>query len=186
MLIPQNIALVFAALVAGILGVASLYFAWRKRHPQRRGAVIFGWLLIAASIYFWIGYGGAEFGPVLAMAQLSLVAWLFVLNNRHVRSNKARIQQPGAVNLPRFQALARHAAIFIVAVPVAGLSGTFLVLALSMLFPWGSVDRMAFAILMIPVIWGLAVYWTCADSKLVRPAVGIVAFGSASAAIIFS
>lgn len=186
MLIGQNIAMAIAAVLAGAGGVASLYLSWRKRLRYRRTAVVLGWGLIAASVFLWIGFGGAEFGPVLAFIQLSLVAWAFVLTNQHVRPNKGRLQQPGALNLPRFQAIARHAAIFLVAVPLAGVSGTFLVLAFSMLLPWNDVDRMAFAILTMPVVWGLAVYWTCADTRLLRPAVGVIACGTASAAVIFS
>ncbi|MGH8195016.1 MAG: hypothetical protein ACREQ8_11535 [Woeseiaceae bacterium] len=175
-----------AAVVAGALGVASLYRSWRKRPRYRRMTVGGGWTLIAASVWFWIGFGGAEFGPVLAFIQLSLVAWAVVLTNRHVRPDKSRPQQPGTLNLPRVQAMARHAATFVVAVPAAGLSAGLFVLACSMLFPRSDPDRLAFAILTLPVVWGLAVYWTAADAKLLRPAAGIVAIGCASAALIFS
>ncbi len=186
MLTGQGIATAIAAVLAGALGVASLYISWRKRPRSRRVAVTLGWTLIAVSAWFWIGFGGAEFGPVLALIQLSLVAWAVVLTNRHVRPDKSRPQQAGTPNLPRFRALARHAAAFVVAVPAAGLSATLLVLACSMLFPRSDPNRLAFAILTLPVVWGLALYWTAADAKLLRPAAGIVAVGCASAVLIFS
>lgn len=186
MLMSQNPAFAFAALLAGVMGVASLYLSWRKRGSTHGAAVFLGWSLVAASVWLWIAFGGAEFGPVLALAQLSVIAWVFVFSNKHVRPDRGKAQQPGAVGLPRAQALARHAFMFLVAVPLAGVSVTFLVVASSRLIPWSDLDRMAFSILAIPVVWGLAVYWTCADPRLLRPAVGIVAGGSAAAAFIFT
>lgn len=186
MLTTQNPAMLYAALVAALLGVAALYLAWRRRIARRRAAIALGWLLVAASTVSWIAFAGAEFGPVLALAQLSLVAWLFVLANRHVRPRKGRLQQPERIDLPRFQALARHAARFVLAVPVAAVAGTLLVLAVARFLPWPDVDRIAFALLALPVAWGVAAYWTCADSRLLRPAAGLAAAGAAGALLVFT
>lgn len=174
-----------AAVLAGACGVASLYASWRKRLQPKRLVVTCGWLLIAVSFWFWIRFAGAEFGTVAAAMQLSIVAWIFVLTNRHIRRSNGRQQEPVGVNLPRFRAMLHHSGRFLVAVPLAASSGTLLVLAGVGLLPWNDVNRLAFAVLMVPVIWGALAYWSCLDTRLLRPALGLVAAGTLGAAILY-
>ena len=174
-----------AAVLAGTCGVALLYASWRKRLQPKRLVVTCGWSLIAASLWLWIRFAGAEFGTVIGAMQLSIVAWIFVLTNRHIRRSNGRRQEPVGVNLPRFRAMLHHSGRFLVAVPLAACSGTMLVLAGSALLPWSDVNRLAFAVLMVPVMWGALAYWSCLDTRLLRPALGLVAGGTLGAAVLY-
>ncbi|MGH8167918.1 MAG: hypothetical protein ACREQ1_11805 [Woeseiaceae bacterium] len=185
MLVGHSVAPALAALIAGAFGVAALYASWRKRLQPKSVVIPAGWFLIALSFYLWMRVGGAEFGPVLAALQLSIVAWIFVLANRHVRRDNGRRQEPVSVQLPPFRAILRHAAIFLLAVPLAACSATLLTLAVSTLLPWNDVDRLAFSIVLMPLAWGALAYWACADSRLLRPALGLVAGGSLSVALLY-
>lgn len=185
MLVGHSLALALAALIAGAFGVAALYASWRRRVQPKGVVIACGWFLIALSFYLWMRAGGAEFGPVLAALQLSIVAWVFVLANRHVRRDNGRRQEPASVSLPPLRAILRHAAIFLLAVPVAACSAILSVLAVSTLLPWNDVDRLAFAILVVPLAWGACAYWACSDSRLLRPALGLVAGGSLGAALLY-
>jgi hypothetical protein len=179
-------AYAIAAVLAGASGVVSLYASWRQRLQPKRLAVPCAWLLIAVSFWFWIRFAGAEFGTVIAAIQLSIVAWILVLTNRHVRRSNGRRQEPVAMNLPRFQAIVHHSSRFLVAVPLAAATGTMLVLAASVLLPWSDVNRLAFAVLMMPLMWGVLAYWACLDTRLLRPALGLVAAGFLGAAVLYN
>jgi hypothetical protein len=162
-----------------------LYASWRKRLQPKRLVVTCGWLLIAVSFWLWTRSVGAEFGTVIAALQLSIVAWIFVLNNRHIRHSNGRRQAPVGVNLPRFRAVLYHSGRFLVAVPLAACSGTVLVLAGVALLPWSDVNRLAFAVLMVPVTWGAFAYWSCLDTRLLRPALGLFAAGTLGAMVLY-
>jgi hypothetical protein len=174
-----------AAVFTGASGVVLLYASWRKRLRPKRLVVPCGWSLIAISFWFWIRFAGAEFGTVIAAMQLSIVAWIFVLTNRHMRRSNGRQQEPVAMNLPRFQAILHHSSRFLIAVPLAAGAGTMLVLAASILLPWSDANRLAFAVLVMPLMWGVLAYWACLDTRLLRPALGLVAAGTLGAAVLY-
>ena len=178
-------AYAIAAVFAGACGVALLYASWRSRLQPKRSVVTCGWSLIAVSFWFWIRSAGVEFGIVIAATQLPIVAWIFVLTNRHVRRSNGRQQEPAGVTLPRFHAVLHHSGRFVVAVPLAAGSGTMLVLAGATLLPWSDVDRLAFAVLAVPLIWGALAYWACLDTRLLRPALGLVAGGTLGAVVLY-
>lgn len=176
---------VFAAMVAAGLGVTLLYASWRRREQHKTLILWSAWLLVAASIALWGHAAGPEFGPVIALLVLSMIAWLFVVANRHVRSNSGRQQQPASLNLPRLRALGRHAAIFLVSVPLAACASTLLVLGATLYLPWQEIDRLALAVLLIPFVWGLASFWASADPRLSRPALGLAVGGSLGGMLLF-
>lgn len=174
-----------AAVFTAACGVALLYASWRKRLQLKRLAVACGWSLIAVSFWFWAGSAGAEFGTVIAAMQLSIVAWIFALTNRHIRRSNGRRQEPAGVNLPRFQSILHHSGRLLLVVPLAACAATTLVLAASALLPWNDVNRLAFAVLMVPLIWGALAYWACLDIRLLRPALGLVAGGALGAVVLY-
>jgi uncharacterized membrane protein YfcA len=174
-----------AAVLAAAVGVAVLYASWRKRLHAKRSALACGWALIALSVVFWTSSVGAEFGPVIAGLQLSVVALMFVLANRHVGRGNGRSQVQAAVRSPRIATVARHAGTFVLAVPLAGCCGTLVMLAAATLLPAGDADRLAFAILTVPVAWGVFAFWACADTRLLRPVLGMAAGSALGAAILY-
>lgn len=178
--------LVLPAVLAAAVGIALLYAAWRKQISGTPLLLWIAWLLIGASILLWSAATGPEFGPVIALLVMPLVAWCFVAANRHIRTSRSPLQEPSAMNLPRAGAVARHTAIFLVAVPLAAGAATLMVLGGSALLPWREVDRLALAVLLIPVVWGLFSYWATADVRLARPAIGLAIGGSLGAVLLFA
>jgi hypothetical protein len=174
-----------AAILSGVGGAALLYASWRGRLQPKRLAVTGGWLLIAVSVGFWIRAVGAEFGIAIAAMQLSIVAWTLVMANRHIRRSIGRRQEPSGLDLPRFQSVVHHSGRFLLAVPLAAGSGTLLVLAAVALLPWSEVDRLALAVLLVPLIWGVLAYWACLERRLARPALGLLAGGALGALVLY-
>lgn len=175
-----------AAVVAAGLGVALLYAAWRKRVRHRRAVRWLAWLLVAASFGLWTLASGPELGPVIALLVLPMIAWVFVAANRHIRSNNGRPQEPARLERPRLRAIGRHAAIFLVSVPLAACASTLLVLGVTLYLPWQEVDRLALAVLLIPFVWGLFAFWAAADPRLTRPAVGLAVGSSLGGILLFA
>jgi hypothetical protein len=174
-----------AGVVAAGLGVALLYASWRTRVQRKAVTLWSAWLLIAASLVLWRLATGPEFGPVIALLVLPMIAWLFVAANRHVRSNSGRQQEPAPLNLPRLRALGRHTAIFLVSVPLAACASTLLVLGGTLYLPWQEIDRLALAVVLIPFVWGLCSFWAAADPRLSRPALGLAVGGSLGGLLLF-
>lgn len=174
-----------AAMAAAGLGVALLYASWRKRVQHKAVVLWSAWLLVAASIVLCGLATGPEFGPVIALLVLPMIAWLFVAANRHVRSNSGRQQEPAPLNLPPLRALGRHAAIFLVSVPLAACASTLLVLGGTLYLPWQEIDRLALAVLLIPFVWGLFSFWASADPRLSRPTLGLAVGGSLGGLLLF-
>ena len=174
-----------AATAAAACGVGLLYASWRRRVRHKLPALWTAWLLVVASAVLWGRAAGREFGPVIAMLVLPLIAWVFVAANHHARGNNGRAQEPARLNLPRLRAVGRHAAIFLVSVPLAAAASTLLVLGSTVYLPWAEVDRLALAVLLIPFVWGLFSFWATADARLARPAIGLAVGGSLGGALLF-
>lgn len=181
----SHILWMLAATAAAGCGVALLYASWSKRLANKQPVLWLAWLLVAASVFLWGFAGGREFGPVIAMLVLPMIAWLFVAANHHVRGRGARTQEPARLNLPPLRAVGRHAAIFVVSVPLAAAASTLLVLGGTLYLPWQEIDRLALAVLLIPFLWGLSAFWATADPLLRRPAIGLAVGGSLGGALLF-
>ena len=108
-----------------------------------------------------------------------------MIANVEVRQNKGQQQVLTAARLPGIRTMVYHVAIFLVAVPLAAVASTLVSIAVSSLLPWNEIDRAVLPLFAAPVIWGCVAFWTCADPKLWRPALGLIAFGGFSAAALF-
>ena len=166
------------AVLCNAAGVGSLYASWRQYWP-RRLALPAGWLLLGLSSIFWLRAAGAEFGTVYALLCTGCCAWLAVALNyetrrRWPRQARPRLQQVLPV-LPDSHGLWRHLALFLGVVPLAGYATILLSVTLAHLLPWADADALVAGILLMPVLWGLASFWLCADSQPLRPALTLVA-----------
>lgn len=181
-----DVLTMFLGIAAAGLGVALLYASWRKRVRRKTPVLWTAWLFVAASVLFWVRVAGGELGPVIAMLVLPVIAWTFVAANRHVRGNPGRRQEPARLDLPGLRAVGRHAAIFLVSVPLAASASTLLVLGGTAYLPWKEVDRLALAVLLIPFVWGLFSFWATADPRLSRPALSLAVGGSLGGILLFA
>lgn len=82
------------------------------------------------------------------------------------------------------QALPHQLWVFLVAVPLAGFTAIKVTVALTILLPWHAVDLMAFGIYAMPMVWGLAAFWACMDSKIWRPALCFVVMSAVAMAAV--
>ncbi len=88
-------------------------------------------------------------------------------------------------HVPSAVTLARGVLRFIVAIPVAGAASVLASIAASSALPWKEVDRIALVIFVMPALWGVAAVWAAADSRILRPAVALVACAVAGAGMVF-
>ena len=128
---------------------------------------------------------GPEFGSAFALINIAIVAWFFVLSNAEARQKKGLQQALTAARIPSIRSIARHGAIFLVAVPLAGVASTLISVAISGLLPWNEIDRITFPLFAMPIIWGCVAFWVCADPELWRPTLSLFACGSVSAVALF-
>ena len=137
-------------------------------------------MLIAAG-YFAILSSGAEFGTTLIFMAPALVAWLLVTFNLELRQAKVRkrkvAEKVDAVEIDGSRTLSRHLLLFVIAVPLSAAAATFFSVALARALPFSYLSHIAFAVLLMPFLWGCAAYWVLADSKLARPVIAIVVLG---------
>lgn len=178
------------SILAAACGIGALYTSWRSRIRPKAAVNLAGWALIGASVSLWIRATGVEFGVVIAFLVMPLLAWVVVLANTQVRARKTPRIQPAEAGARSLPEVFRHLALFAVTVPGAALASALLAMAVAQLLPLDVVDRMAFAVLAVPVLWGLLAWWICSDVRPLRPAAGVAVivascalflYGSASA-----
>lgn len=170
------------ASIATVVGTALIYSSWRRWLGPRTIINFGGWLLIAISAMLWSVAAGWEYGTVYFITALPLIAWIFVSWQVSVRpsNNSAPNPQPirlASFNLASGQRLARHAGLFLLAVPMAGFASALLSIFLTSLLPWQEVDRLALISLLMPTLWGLLMFWSCTDPKVIRPTAAILITG---------
>jgi len=174
------------AVALGLAGVACLFGAWRRRIAGRWRPVPAGWALLLASGWFWVAGTGAELGFSLVLLVTSVIAWVFVAANRSQRPRRARADEgppkPNADPQPWF----RHALLLLLAVPGAAVASALLAVAVSLALPIEAVNAMVTVIVVMPVLWGCAAYWVCAESRLLRPAAAMVLSAAIGAAAIYA
>lgn len=177
------------AFLCSAVGITILYRAWQRKIRNYHGVALCGaWLLVALSIYLWSVAHGPEFGVCYAFITLALQSWALIALTRDKRVKENRTpqlpQQPLALT-NGLQAIPKQALVLVTAVPLAGASAMLFTVVTTSLLPWQSVNIVALGIYTMPVIWGLAAYWACADSKLWRPALTFAIISAVAALIIY-
>ena len=70
--------------------------------------------------------------------------------------------------------------------PVAAVASALLAVAVSMALPMPVVDAMVTVIVLVPLLWGCAACWVCAESRLIRPAAAMLLSAVVGAAVIYA
>lgn len=162
------------AVALGASGVTGLYCSWRRFALSGRWVVAASWLLIAASLWAWSVAAGAEFGISFGLLALSLFGGLLVLVNFEVRERKQARPTPTQAVAVDPRSWGRHLLLFVVSIPLAGVAAIFCTVLLCSLLPWATADEAVLAVFLVPVVWGLAAYWACADPRPLRPAAALL------------
>ncbi len=172
------------ASVATGLGAILLYRKWRNRLSGPAIALA-GWALMTLALALWIVALGPEFGSVVGLTVPSLVVLCIVALHADIRQrgDAPENRQPGKMTAARFS---RHLLRFLLAVPVAGIASMCVVTALAVALPWGGANQWAFAIFLLPLVWGAAACWVTLDDRMVQRSVGIVLPGLIGAAFLLA
>lgn len=161
------------ALLCGLSGLVLLYLSWRDTWAansiQARLAVPGGWLLQLVAAALWVQASNMELGLAFALLVLPTGAWALVVLNREFRSGRQPASRNGRISPPGAGTLGRQALRLLAAVPLAGVSSAFAAIALSSLLPWPRASQLSTGILVMPVLWGAASVWACADPRPWRP-----------------
>ena len=158
------------ALLLAVAGIACLFSSWRRLAIVKgRSATLIGWLLLLLAIPFWSLALGLEFGLSYALLCSALLAWLTVFMNYELRQGRQRDMTSVTLQLPNGTALGQHLLLFLLAVPLAGLASAFSTTAVLRLLPVQTGNALVATLLLLPIVWGAAACWVCADPKLHRP-----------------
>lgn len=168
------------ASAATLMGITLIYSSWRQWLNPRLLINLVGWLMLGVSAWLWCIAAGWEFGAVYFIAALPLVAWLFTAYQGTFRTNNSYPTERQRLSLPTWQTVARHFGLFLLVLPIAGVTSALLSLVLTSLLPWQEINRLALITLLMPTLWGLFMFWCCADQKVARPAVTIIVVGLAA------
>ena len=139
--------------------------------------------MLFVSAGFWVAGTGAEFGITLVLLATSLAAWLFVWGNRQHRARRVREEAPPKVTAGR--SLGEHVLLFVLVVPLAAVASALVTVAASLALPVAEVNAMVTVLVVMPVLWGAAAWWSVADPRTARPATAMVLCALAGAAIIY-
>ena len=169
---------------ATLLGVALLYSGWRRWLTPSSLTNLGGWLLIGLSAMLWSIAAGWEYGALYSITALPLVAWLFVAHRASIRPELGEDPKPQRLRVASWRAVAKHTGLILLTLPAAVLTSALLALWATSLMPWSEVNRLATLTLLMPTLWGLLMFWVCADPKRYRPAAAILLAGIGAAAAV--
>ena len=180
-------ALLPALLIAAGAGAGAwlLRRSWRGK-DQKRGLVLGGWLLIAASLVWPAWMLGAARGFFVALALVSTAALIVVASNYTVRQAKARAARESLAPEPSDRATTkgRETLRWLLAGPIGMIAAMGVGIAYAALVPGEQQTRLVVGGMIVPVAWGACMAWTLADNRILRATavlvgVAIVSFTAA-------
>lgn len=174
------------AALTSLAGVGSLLASWRLRAPKPAGLKPLGWALLVGALGLWLLAQPAEFAVVFALVVPALWAWLLIgwRASKHSLSRDTKLEQRG-FEWPALSVLCRQLLKLLVCLPLAGLATALVSFTLTHWLPWEPVNQLVTGVLLMPVLWGAASYWSLADPRLWRPALTFTLLGAAAAAALF-
>lgn len=157
-----------APMLCALFGIALLNRSWRRATAHRSATTTVGWLLLAGSLAAWVVVAGVEFGPVFAILAVPFLAWLFVGAGIESRQRPSSTPTRRPMQKIEWSRLFEHAGLFSTAILLAGVAAALLAAALIRWLPGAEADRMALAVLLMPVLWGTLSVWICATEQRLR------------------
>ena len=175
-------ALAWTATLAVAVGVWMLWLAW-KRNPRPRGALIAGgWALLAAAAVLLAPWAGGDRGVAISTLLVAVAATVFiVVSGRwtlpHGKKAKPIRATAGGADPAIGPATTwpRTLAAVLLALPVSTAASVAAGVALAVWTPGAPADKLVTAAFGAPLVLAGAMVWTCADRKLLRTTVGLVA-----------
>jgi hypothetical protein len=166
------------ATLCSLGGLALLYLSWRGTWPARsapaRLAAPAGWLLQVVAAVLWVQASNIEFGLAYALLVPALGAWALAVFNHEIRAGRQRTTQSGQITLPGAGTLGRQTLRLLAAVPLSGAAAAVTSIALTTMLPWSQTSQLSTGMLVMPLLWGAASVWVCADPRPWRPVLALL------------
>ena len=170
---------------SGALGAWLLRRSWRAGPGAGAAEKLAGWATIVVSL-IWPAFAlGPALGPFVALAAISTGALGVVASSATFR--KARAARAGAGRdslapepLERPTTRWRTTLRWLLAGPIGMIAAMAIGIAYSVWVPGEPQTRLVIGGLIVPVVWGSAMAWTLADSRILRATavlVGTAIFG---------
>lgn len=156
--------LLVASTGMSLASMASVYQSWRR---QRLGIFYLGLVVWCLSAVMWSYAVGWEFGILYALFLPALLVWPFIAQNQ------THLPQPKQVPVPRLltfsaNTILHHGFNYIVVLVVLMLVSLLASLAISTLLPFDIAGKMASAVIILPLFWGMAVYHYLATANKLK------------------
>ncbi len=180
-------------LVACVGGAATLYLAWRagREHARHRRGIWAGWTLLAAGTVIWVVPAGVDRAVSFGLLWAGLVALACIAATTSWTREQRRRERERPANdvepAPLSGKVSHGIAVALVAGPLSFAASTAATLAL---FTVTSAKPGATALvggaLLAAILWAGAMLWSCADSRLARPALWLSAGAAALGALVIA
>jgi hypothetical protein len=171
-----------SAALAVAVGVWLLWLAW-KRNPRPRGGLIAGgWALLVAAAVLLAPWAGGDRGVAISTLLVAVAATVFIiLSGRwtlpHGKKAKPIRATAGGAEPATGPATTwpRTVATVLLALPVSTAACVAAGVAMAVWTPGSPADKLVTAAFGAPLVLAGAMVWTCADRKLLRTTIGLVA-----------
>ncbi len=166
--------------VLSLAAIAAIYRSW----CVRAAAFLYGGIaLFVSSCVAWSFSQGWEFGLVYALCMPALLVWLFIARNQVWLAAPRNQPAPRPVSISVSQVAANFGHGLMVLV-VLMLVSVLVGLALSFRLPTEETGQLAVAIVIIPLVWGLAGYHYLATRHKGRASLIYLAMAAVSLAML--
>lgn len=163
--------------VLTVAGVALIRGVWRRSMAYRSVLLWAGWAVIGLSSYFWVRGFGVEFGLVFALGVVSLVAWFVTGLNIELKQGHTSRGPRDLPRLPGIGVFGKQFIVFLLVTIFALVVSLLVTIGMSRAFTLTEIDRMAFVIVALPILWGVLAYQLCFSSRIVRSFAWLVLAG---------
>ncbi|NDV90723.1 hypothetical protein GTH32_05865 [Alteromonas sp. 345S023] len=160
---------------AGGLTLAALMTVYRSWRVQSAGVFYFGVVLWVFACIWWSYAQGWEFGVLYGLCLPACLVWPFILKNQSYLPKSTRIPSPRKLDFST-KTLVTHIGHFVVVMGVLMAASVSITLAVCALLPFSLTGQLAIAIVLLPILWGLAAYhYLAAANKVAALSVYLVA-----------
>jgi hypothetical protein len=152
---------------AGGLTLAALMTVYRSWRIHSAAIFYSGLALWVIACIGWSYAQGWEFGLLYGLCIPAIMVWPFILHNQSLLPESTRIPSPRKLDFSP-KTLFTHVGHFLVVMGVLMVASVFITLAVCTLLPFSLTGQLAIAIVLLPILWGLAAYhYLAAANKVV-------------------
>lgn len=153
-----------ASVALSLASITTIYESWRR---QTSGVFYVGLLIWFGSAVVWSTAVGWEFGVLYALFLPALLVWPFIALNQTYLPLPKHKPAPRQITFSLNTAL-RHVGNSFVVLVLLMLFSLLSSLAICTLMPFDITGKMASAVILLPLLWGMAVYHYLATSNQLR------------------